>query len=186
MNFGIAFAPLVPAPVSVGRARASSCVHRACCCSSRAAAARSMRAVALALFVLALANPSFTREDREPLTSVAVVVVDKSPSQNFGDRTQQTEAARAALAERLGRIPGLEVRVVEAGQADGETDGTRLFSRAGVGARRRAARPRRRRDPDHRRPRARRAGRGRGARLHGAGACADHRPARTSATAASC
>ncbi len=35
---------------------------------------------------------------------------------------------RAQLAERLGRIPGLEVRFVEAGQSDGETDGTRLFT----------------------------------------------------------
>jgi hypothetical protein len=56
------------------------------------------------------------------------VIIDKSPSQEFGDRTQQTEAARAQLAERLGHIPGLEVRFVEAGQSDGETDGTRLFS----------------------------------------------------------
>ena len=87
-----------------------------------------VRTIALALFVLALANPSITREDRDPLTSVAVVVVDKSPSQEFGDRMQQTEAVRAALAERLGRMPGMEVRFVEAGQADGETDGTRLFA----------------------------------------------------------
>jgi len=87
-----------------------------------------VRAIALALFVLALANPSITREDREPLSSVAAVVIDKSPSQEFGDRLQQTQAARAALAERLGHIPGLEVRFVEAGQADGETDGTRLFT----------------------------------------------------------
>ena len=78
--------------------------------------------------LLALANPSITREDRDPLTSVAVVVVDKSPSQEFGDRQKQTEAVRAALAERLGRMPGIEVRFVEAGQADGETDGTRLFA----------------------------------------------------------
>ncbi len=78
--------------------------------------------------MLALANPSITREDREPLTSVAVVVVDKSPSQDFSDRTQQTEAVRAQLAERLGRLQGIEVRFVEAGQADGETDGTRLFT----------------------------------------------------------
>ena len=82
--------------------------------------------------MLALANPSFTREDRDPLTSVAVVVVDKSPSQDFADRTQQTEAARAALSERLGRIPGIEVRFVEASQADGETDGTRLFTALGA------------------------------------------------------
>src|SRR5664280_3009542 len=78
--------------------------------------------------VLALANPSLTREDRDPIPSVAAVIVDKSPSQNFGDRNAQTEAARATLVERLKRIPGLEVRVTEAGAADGETDGTRLFS----------------------------------------------------------
>ena len=87
-----------------------------------------LRVAALCFLILALANPSFTREDREPLSSVAAVIVDKSPSQNFGDRLKQTEAARAALAERLGRIPGLEVRFAEAGQADGETDGTRLFA----------------------------------------------------------
>jgi hypothetical protein len=41
---------------------------------------------------------------------------------------QQTEAARAKVVEQLQRIPGLEVRVIEAGEADGETDGTRLFT----------------------------------------------------------
>ncbi len=39
---------------------------------------------------------------------------------------------RAAVTQRLNRIAGLEVRVVEAGQADGETDGTRLFSALGA------------------------------------------------------
>src|SRR5712671_2915760 len=87
-----------------------------------------VRIIAITLFVFALANPSLTREDRDPLTSVAVVVVDKSPSQEFGDRTKQTEAARAELSERLGKIPGIEVRFAEAGQADGENDGTRLFN----------------------------------------------------------
>src|SRR5437660_3047730 len=87
-----------------------------------------LRAIALGFAALALANPSLTREDREALNSVAVVVVDKSPSQSFGDRAKQTEEARAAVRQRLGRIANLEVRLVEAGQADGETDGTRLFS----------------------------------------------------------
>jgi len=77
--------------------------------------------------LLALANPSFTREDREPLSSVAAVVIDKSPSQRFGDRTRETERTREALVDALKKIKGLEVRVVEAGQADGETDGTKLF-----------------------------------------------------------
>ena len=96
---------------------------------------------------------------------MAVVVVDKSPSQVFGDREKQTEAVRAAVTQRLNRIAGLEVRVVEAGQADGETDGTRLFSALGAALVRRAAGPRRRRAVHHRRPRARRAERGGAARL---------------------
>src|ERR1700726_4695140 len=125
MHYGIAFTPLVPTPVLwlpppplasiavlllLGRARAAA-----------------IRVTALALILLALANPSFTREDREPLSSVAAVVIDKSPSQNFGNRTQETEKAREALVDSLKKIKGLEVRVVEAGQADGETDGTKLF-----------------------------------------------------------
>ena len=126
MNLGISFSPLVPAYM-VWAAAAIALVLSLLLVFARARAAL-VRAIALALFVLALANPSITREDREPLTSVAAVVIDKSPSQDFGDRLQQTEAARAALAERLGHIPGLEVRFVEAGQADGETDGTRLFT----------------------------------------------------------
>ena len=129
MNFGIAFAPLVPAYVVwAGLAVALIVAGLLFFARSRGAVVRT---IALLLMVLALANPSFTREDREPLTSVAVVVVDKSPSQNFGDRLQQTETARAALIERLGRISGLEVRTVEAGHSDGETDGTRLFSALG-------------------------------------------------------
>jgi len=126
LNLGISFSPLVPAYM-VWAAAAIALVLSLLLVFARARAAL-VRAIALALFVLALANPSITREDREPLTSVAAVVIDKSPSQDFGDRLQQTEAARAALAERLGHIPGLEVRFVEAGQADGETDGTRLFT----------------------------------------------------------
>src|ERR1700719_3085947 len=126
MNFGISFSPIVPTYIMWAAVAVAAAV------AVLLAAARSRgalaRAVALALFVLALANPSVTREDREPLTSVAAVVVDKSPSQEFGDRTTQTEQVRATLAERLAHLPGVEVRFVEAGQADGETDGTRLFS----------------------------------------------------------
>jgi hypothetical protein len=131
MNLGIAFAPLVPAYV-LWAAIAVAALMAALLLVARSRGAW-MRAVALALLVLALANPSFTREEREGLPSVAAVVIDKSPSQNFGNRQEQTEAARAALTERLKRIPNLEVRVIEAGQADGETDGTRLFSALAAG-----------------------------------------------------
>ncbi len=126
MQYGIAFAPLVPTLVLwVGLA--AIVVIAAVLMLARARGA-AVRVAALALILLALANPSFTREEREPLTSVAAVVIDKSPSQNFGERTRETNEAREALVARLKDIKGLEVRVVEAGQADGETDGTKLFS----------------------------------------------------------
>jgi len=129
LNLGVAFAPLISIQI-LWVAIAVACILALMLFVSRSRGA-AMRMLALVLVVLALANPSLTREDREPLSSVAVVVVDKSPSQNFGDRMRQTEAARAAVVERLSRIPGLEVRVVEAGQSDGETDGTRLFTALG-------------------------------------------------------
>src|ERR1700737_1796449 len=125
MQYGIAFTPLVPSLV-LWLAVTAIVVIAALLLLGRARGA-AVRIAALALVVLALANPSFTREDREPLSSVAAVVIDKSPSQSFGDRTNETAKAQEALVDRLKKIKGLEVRVVEAGQADGENDGTRLF-----------------------------------------------------------
>src|SRR5580692_6902567 len=126
MNYGIAFTPLVPSFV-LWAAIAAIVLIAGLLLVARARGA-AVRVAALALIVLALANPSFTREDREPLTSVAAVVVDKSPSQSFGTRTQETAKAQEELVDSLKKIKGLEVRVVDAGQADGETDGTHLFS----------------------------------------------------------
>ncbi len=125
MNYGIAFTPLIPSPV-LWTALAAIVVIAALLLVGRPRGAW-LRLTALLLLLLALANPSFTREEREPLSSVAAVVVDKSPSQSFGDRTNETARAQQALVDSLKKIPGLEVRVVEAGQADGETDGTKLF-----------------------------------------------------------
>src|SRR5881394_3135677 len=125
MQYGIAFTPLVPSLV-LWLALAAIAVIAALLLIGRVRGA-AVRVTALALILLALANPSFTREDREPLSSVAAVVIDKSPSQNFGSRTQETAKAQEALVDSLKKVKGLEVRVVEAGQADGETDGTKLF-----------------------------------------------------------
>ena len=126
MAFGISFSPLVPLGWLVAAA-AIAAVMALLLLASRSRGA-GMRTAALGLMTLALAGPSFTREDRDPLTSVAAVVVDRSPSQGFGDRTAQTEVVRAQVTERLSHLAGIETRVVEAGEADGETDGTRLFS----------------------------------------------------------
>src|SRR5258706_5884644 len=125
MHYGIAFTPLVPSLVLW--LAAAAVVAIAGLVRLGRAGGRGVRVTALALIGLALANPSFPREDREPLSSVGAVVIDKSPSQNFDQRTRETREAQEALVDSLKKIRGLEVRVVEAGQADGETDGTRLF-----------------------------------------------------------
>jgi len=105
MQYGVAFTPLVPSLV-LWLALAAIAVIAALLLLGRARGA-AIRVTALALILLALANPSFTREDREPLPSVAVVVVDKSPSQKFGNRTSETEKTREALVDSLKQIKGL-------------------------------------------------------------------------------
>ncbi len=126
LNLGVSFAPLVPAYV-VWTAFAVAIVISVLLLLTRGRGA-VVRAIAMGLMILALANPSLTREDREPIPSIAAVIVDKSPSQSFGDREKQTALAAEALTEALRRIPGLEVRVANAGEATGDNDGTRLFS----------------------------------------------------------
>jgi hypothetical protein len=126
MGYGFAFDPLLPLPALIAAGIVALLVA-ALLILSRSRGSY-LRALALALAVLALANPSFTREDREPLSSVVAVVIDKSASQRFGDREKVTEEARAALAEKLAKIPGLEVRTVDASGNDSEGEGTRLFS----------------------------------------------------------
>src|ERR1044072_3352072 len=105
MGFGITFSPLVPNEILW------ACIAVAAIVAALLLVIRSrgawIRALAPPCAALALANPSITREDREALPSVAVVVVDKSPSQLFGDREKQTEAARAAGTPRPRRLAGL-------------------------------------------------------------------------------
>jgi len=87
------------------------------------------RAIAIAVLLAALVNPSLIEEQRLPRRDVAIVVVDDSPSQDIGKRRQATEAALAAVKEKLGHEPDLDLRVIRAGAAgrgDGD-EGTRLF-----------------------------------------------------------
>lgn len=89
-----------------------------------------LRALALVALAAALLNPAFLDEDREPLKSVVAVVVDRSQSQEIGERTAQTDAALAGVKDRLARFKQFDVRIVEAGQAGATEDRTetRLFS----------------------------------------------------------
>ncbi|MBP1874130.1 hypothetical protein J2Z19_003854 [Ensifer adhaerens] len=88
-----------------------------------------VRAAALAAFCLALANPILFQEEREPLSTIVAVVVDRSQSQDYAGRREQTDKALADLKDRLARFPQIETRIVEAADSpESEAPSTRLFS----------------------------------------------------------
>ncbi|MCA0010630.1 hypothetical protein LB561_02605 [Mesorhizobium sp. B292B1B] len=88
-----------------------------------------LRLVALLALAAALFNPVFLNEEREPQQSVVALIVDRSQSQDIGERTKQTDEALAGLQQRLSRFKQFDVRVVEAGKsaAAEERTETRLF-----------------------------------------------------------
>jgi hypothetical protein len=132
MSWSVSFAPLLPLWLiaSLG-ALAVALVVLAL---YRGIRGSLIRAAAVAALVAALLNPVFLREDREPLPTVVALVTDESASQSLDGRDRTTEAARAALAERLGDFRGIEVREVDAGGAVNgvPVDGTRLFDALGA------------------------------------------------------
>lgn len=83
------------------------------------------RALGLMLVSLALSNPTLVHEEREPLPSVAALILDRSESMQFGDRTRAASAAYEALRARLAEDPSLEVRTLETSPGE---DGTYLYS----------------------------------------------------------
>ena len=89
------------------------------------------RLLALGAALLALANPSLVREQRNPIPDVALVVVDQSISQRIAGRQERTEAALRRIEEKLSGRPDLELRIVRAGEGFGGDqllpDGTHLF-----------------------------------------------------------
>ncbi len=89
----------------------------------------ALRAVALAALLLALANPLLTEEDREQLSTIVPIVVDRSQSQDTAGRSEQTDQALAQLQERFSRFPRIETRVVEVDSgAETDTPSTQAFS----------------------------------------------------------
>ncbi len=89
MQYGIAFTPLVPAIVLWIALAAIVAISALLLLGARAAP--RVRVAALALILLALANPSFTREDREPLS--------------VGRRGRRSTRARARISARATRRP---------------------------------------------------------------------------------
>jgi hypothetical protein len=128
MNWSLVFSPLVPLPVLAGIAIVAILVVVPGLI--RRMRGGWLRAVAAAAIVGALANPVLLNEEREPLSTVVAVVVDRSASQTLNGREATTTAAATELAARLGEFRGVEVRTIEAGGpvAGAPVDGTALFA----------------------------------------------------------
>ncbi|MEQ9331888.1 hypothetical protein [Thalassobaculum sp.] len=124
----IAFGPLLPWPAIAVLAAAAALL--AGLVLWRRARGGWWRTLALALLVLALANPSIVAERREPRSDVVVVAVDRSASQEIGERPARTEAALQELDARLARMPDLVVErvVVSSRGLSGAEEGTRLMA----------------------------------------------------------
>lgn len=86
-----------------------------------------LRFIVGSLLLLVLLSPSWLQEQREAVSDVALVVFDKSPSQNFGDRLAQSQKALQHIRNVLEGRPDIELRVLEV-EDKGNLGETRLFS----------------------------------------------------------
>jgi hypothetical protein len=89
----------------------------------------TIRLTAFAALIAALANPLLLSEDRDALSTVVPVVVDRSQSQtDIPARKTMTDEALQGIKQRLAQFPGIEPRIVEASTPDtSDTPSTRLF-----------------------------------------------------------
>ncbi len=128
MNWTIEFLPYLPIPFLLGATFVALMI--ALVLLWRGPARRAvLRILVLALLIVALANPNLKEEEREPLSNIAVVVVDQSASQRIAGRDQRTAEIRAQLTERFGSLDNLEIRWVESsGGSSSAAEETTLFA----------------------------------------------------------
>ena len=87
-----------------------------------------LRALAFALLLVGLCDPNLVQENRRPLKDIVAVVVDRSASQDIGERPRQTDKARDELEARLKDLGDVDARVVETSRDASESEGTKLFA----------------------------------------------------------
>ncbi|MGH6835468.1 MAG: hypothetical protein ACREC9_07955 [Methylocella sp.] len=130
-QFNLSFSPLLPWPVLLGMGVVA--LGLAGLSLYARGSGSFLRALGLGLLLLAMTGPALVREERNPLKEVVAIVVDQSGSQTIGERSTQTEKARAGLEQSLNALGNVEVRVIESGRTDSEADGTRLFTALNAG-----------------------------------------------------
>src|SRR5215210_7595340 len=102
MNWSIDISPIVPTPVFWGAIVVAVLLIAALLL--RRTRGATLRALALAALLAALANPTLRQEERESLANIALVVMDESTSQTIGGRPEQAAAIRADIEAKLARI----------------------------------------------------------------------------------
>lgn len=126
-NLSVTFDPLIPYGALGGLGAMALLLSG--WAASRRMQGWPLRTAFASVSLLALANPEILIEERQSLTTEVAVVVDRSPSQTIGNRNAVTAAMQEELLERLRAMPGVNVRLVEAGgAAQGPVDGTHVFS----------------------------------------------------------
>ena len=126
MDLSFELNPLIPAPLAyLLIAAAAVPLLLALFVRARGALLRGLALIALAL---ALLNPVIRHEDREPLSDVAVLVVDKSLSQAIGNRSERTDDAVKKISDAVSKLRQTEIRTVTVQSAEGkQQEGTRAF-----------------------------------------------------------
>ncbi len=122
MNLAISFQPLLP-PALIA-ALALTILGLAILHKLRGLSGAGIRALAALLLAATLANPVLTQREVTPLSDIALLVVDDSPSQKLGQRPTQTRALADNLRRRLEQLPNLELKTLTISGEGGET---RLF-----------------------------------------------------------
>jgi hypothetical protein len=124
-NISLNFAPLIPFEWLMVLAAIALTISVTMLVSRQKGAL--LRLVAFGLILLSLFNPSLINEDREKLRDVVAVLVDKSGSQTLVTRAKDTEKAKLALVDQIGKRNFTDIRTIEVNETDGANDGTRLF-----------------------------------------------------------
>ena len=91
------------------------------------------RVLVTLVITVMLLNPKIIDEEREPQSDVVAVIVDRTASQEVGDRSPQTDRAVSHIRRRLEKLDDVEVRKVDitdtlAGRNEGDSEGSLVLN----------------------------------------------------------